>query len=93
MSASASSSLNIIGGSLYPGVRRYPPYLPDSDSTGTPRSCSVLTYRRTVRRSTSSRSASSAPVSCERDCSSSRTVRTRVVGCDTQRLKVEQMIH
>ena len=59
--ATASSSSSSSGGSDAPTPSRYPPATPGEASTGYPRLRRRSTSRRTVRTSTSSRLASSAP--------------------------------
>ncbi len=71
--ATASSSSSSNGGIAFPATSRYPPSAPLLASTGYPSSRSRSMSRRTVRRDTPSRSASSPPGHsrgvCRRDSS------------------------
>lgn len=80
---SASCSVKTTGGSLVPRPSRYPPWRPRVDSTGTPASRRMPTYRRAARSVTPKVAASSSAVTPGRFRRISMARRARAVGLES----------
>ncbi|GAA2089956.1 hypothetical protein GCM10009759_13140 [Kitasatospora saccharophila] len=72
--------MNETGANRAPRPSRYPPYGPRSDSTGTPASRRIATYRRAARSLTPSRAANCSDVVPGRSRSTSSARNARAVG-------------